>query len=277
MGFDLTLRQLFYQHVSRGWIANKQTEYKRLGGVIADARLAGLIDWDYIQDRTRNLRDRSHWNSPAQIVRAVAEQYHKSMWEHQRTRVEVWIEKDALVGVIANVCHDLDLPHFSCRGYTSLSEVWVAARRIEGYMRGGKEVVVIHLGDHDSSGIDMTRDIEDRLCTFLVGDGFNGLDLTIERIALNMDQVVAYNPPPNPAKTTDPRAAGYIAKHGEESWELDALEPTVIERLIRETAESYIDWTIWDEDKEKLEAERAVLSAISDRFTEVQRYLKEGA
>lgn len=275
LGFDLTLRQLYYQYVSRGWIANKQTEYARLGGIIAAARLAGAMDWNYIQDRTRNIRDRSHWRRPQDIIRGSAQQYHKDLWADQDYRVEVWIEKDALVGVLANVCSDLDVPYFSCRGYTSLSEVWVAARRIEGYLREGKRVQIIHLGDHDSSGIDMTRDIEDRLGIFLEGDGFDYERLEINRIALNMDQIINYSPPPNPAKQTDPRAKGYIAKHGESSWELDALEPTIIEQLVRDTIEGHINWDAWDAAKDALEKERRVLTAISDRYADIVTFLEE--
>lgn len=114
-GFDLTLRQLYYQFVARDIIPNKQQEYKRLGDIVADGRLAGLIDWDAIVDRTRNLRVRGHWSQPSDIVSAVARQYHIDMWKGQTYRPEVWIEKDALVGVIAGVCEELDVPYFSAR------------------------------------------------------------------------------------------------------------------------------------------------------------------
>src|SRR5512139_1588276 len=130
LGFDLTLRQLYYQFVSRALIPNKDTEYKRLGSIINDARLAGLIDWDAITDRTRNLRSLSHWDDPGDIIYSAARSYHINRWEDQEYRVEVWIEKDALVGVIEGVCTDLDIPYFSCRGYTSQSEMWAAAQRL---------------------------------------------------------------------------------------------------------------------------------------------------
>jgi hypothetical protein len=100
-GFTLTLRQLYYQFVARDLIPNRQSEYKRLGSIINDARLAGLIDWDMIEDRTRNVRKVSAWESPQEIVSAIAEQYKEDLWAGQSQRVEVWIEKDALVGVVA--------------------------------------------------------------------------------------------------------------------------------------------------------------------------------
>lgn len=234
LGFDLTLRQLYYQFVSRDWLANKDTEYDRLGALISDARLAGLIDWNAITDRTRNLRQLSAWDSPAAIIDAAAQGYHIDLWRSQPYYVEVWVEKDALIGVIARSCERWDVPYFSCRGYTSQSEMWVAARRLALRQQGGRVPLVIHLGDHDPSGLDMTRDIEARLSAFVAHD-LGRSRVVIDRIALNMDQVEQYNPPPNPAKLTDARAAGYIEEHGESSWELDALRPDVIDDLI-ETA-----------------------------------------
>ncbi|WP_431897830.1 hypothetical protein [Nonomuraea sp. bgisy101] len=265
-GFDLTLRQLYYQFVARGLIANKQTEYKRLGSIINDARLAGLIDWNYIVDRTRNLRGLSHWDSPDQIIRGTAYSYRTERWANQPNRVEVWIEKDALVGVITGICQQYDVDYFSCRGYTSQSELWSAARRLRGYEDAGQKTVIIHLGDHDPSGVDMTRDITDRLLLF-------GASTEVVRIALNMDQVEQYNPPPNPAKLTDSRATGYIREHGRSSWELDALDPTTLARLIEEEIWAWRDADQWDRDTQLMERERELLTAVSQRWAEVAEFV----
>ncbi|MER7500497.1 hypothetical protein AB0L05_27945 [Nonomuraea pusilla] len=265
-GFDLTLRQLYYQFVARDWIANKQTEYDRLGSIVNDARLAGLLDWNYIVDRTRNLRSLAHWDSPESIVDAVANQYRTERWANQPTRVEVWIEKDALVGVIAGVCERYDVDYFSCRGYTSQSEMWGAARRLLRYEDAGQDTVIIHLGDHDPSGVDMSRDIRERLCLF-------GASTNVVRIALNMDQVDRYNPPPNPAKLTDSRASGYIAQHGRSSWELDALDPTTLARLIEDEIEAWRDVERWERDTAVMERERALLTAVSQRWVEVAEFV----
>src|SRR5215471_777560 len=118
-GYDLTLRQLYYQFVSRDLLPNRQSEYKRLGDIVNDARLAGLVDWEAIVDRTRNIRVLPHWTDPAAIVQAAADSFAVEKWAEQPRRVEVWIEKDALVGVFEPVCEELDIPLFSCRGYTS--------------------------------------------------------------------------------------------------------------------------------------------------------------
>lgn len=225
-GFVLTLRQLYYQFVARNKLANTTQNYKRLGSIINDARLAGLIDWDLMEDRMRNLQSNSHWSGPGEIVKACAEQFHIDLWATQKHRPEVWIEKDALIGVIEATCLDNDVPYFSCRGYTSQSEMWGAAERMRKYVKNGQRPVIIHLGDHDPSGMDMSRDIEDRISkTFDVPIDFI-------RIALNMDQVNQYNPPPNPAKMTDTRAPAYVEEFGKNSWELDALEPAAMVDLV---------------------------------------------
>lgn len=261
-GLRLTLRQLYYQFVSRDLIANKQSEYKRLGAIINDARLAGLVDWEAIEDRTRNLQKNNHWTDPGQIMEAVAEQFKVDRWKGQDFRVEVWIEKEALIGVIAPVCRSLDVPYFACKGYVSASEIWASSRRFE-YDYGEQQTIIVHLGDHDPSGLDMTRDIQDRQDRF-----FSGL-AEVNRIALNFDQIEKYSPPPNPAKITDSRAAGYIAEFGRSSWELDALEPRVMRDLIEKTVKQYRDDEIY-QTRLDLETEyRAVLEKVRDHWKEL--------
>lgn len=267
-GYDLTLRQLYYQFVSRDLIANRDTEYKRLGTIINDARLTGLLDWSYIVDRTRNLRGLSHWDDPADVIDSAAAGYRTDLWAGQPHRIEVWIEKDALIGVISRACNTLDVPYFSCRGYTSQSEVWGAAQRLIRYSRTGQDPVIIHLGDHDPSGIDMTRDITDRLNLF-------GANATVRRIALNRDQVDQYQPPPNPAKLTDSRATDYITTHGQYSWELDALDPATLGRLIHDTINEYIDPVQWDIDDQAMREGRDRLATLARRFAEITAYLDD--
>lgn len=265
--FVLTLRQLYYQLVARDLIPNRQAEYKRLGSIVNDARLAGLIDWSAIEDRTRELRQLSHWSSPSEIVQTCAEQFHVDMWQGQKYRPEVWIEKDALVGVIEGVCRELDVPYFSCRGYTSQSEMWGGAMRMLAHVeKAGQTPMVFHFGDHDPSGKDMTRDIVDRLQLFMGG-------VEVKRLALNMDQVEEYSPPPNPAKTTDSRYAAYIAEFGEESWELDALEPAVLADLIRKAVVSLQDKRKWREKVRERNQARVLLAKVADNWHEVSDYL----
>jgi len=265
-GFALTLRQLFYQFVSRDLIENTQKSYKNLGSIINDARLAGLIDWDHITDRTRSLKKLAHWDDPGEIIRSAAENYRIDMWERQDYRPEVWIEKDAMIGVIEDVCRRLDIPYFSCRGYTSQSEMWVGAQRIGTWARE-QTPVIFHFGDHDPSGKDMTRDIIDRLALFMGG-------VKLERLALNMDQIEEYGPPPNPAKITDSRAAGYIAEFGSESWELDALEPKVIVELIETSVGALQNKSTWREDLQRMKKERELLVKASGQWDTIVKTLE---
>lgn len=258
-GFDLTLRQLYYQFVSRDLIPNTMKDYKALGCIISDARLAGLVDWEAIVDRTRNLMGNSHWGGPSEIVQACAKQFQIDKWSDQEYRPEVWIEKDALLGVIERVCRQHDVSFFSCRGYTSQSEMWVAAQRLKRYVDDDQTPVIIHLGDHDSSGIDMSRDIEERLEMFMGG-------VMVKRIALNMDQVQKHKPPPNPAKLTDPRAKKYIKKFGSKSWELDALEPKILEGLIKKTIVSLRDQDKWDARVEEEQEHRNTLTEAAEQM-----------
>lgn len=241
-GFILTLRQLYYQFVARDLIKNNLRSYKYLGGIIGDARLAGEIDWSYLEDRTRNLAALQHFSGPQDALDKLAGWYHVDMWKNQIYRPEIWIEKDALAGVIEGVCQENDVPYFSCRGYTSLSEMWRASTRLRRYSQNGQTPYIIHFGDHDPSGIDMSRDIMERLQkTFMA-------DCNFERVALNMDQIEEYNPPPNPAKVTDSRYQTYVAKYGDESWELDALEPFRFRELIEAQLSGFRNQKQWDID-----------------------------
>jgi hypothetical protein len=254
-GFNLTLRQIYYQFVSKALIPNTERSYKRLGSIINDGRLAGLIDWNAIEDRGRHVMANSHWDTPADVIRSAKYSYKIDMWANQEKRVEVWIEKEALSGVIAPVCRELDVPYFACKGYVSQSEQWRAGQRA---WDTNQPTVIVHLGDHDPSGIDMTRDNQSRLSMF------SGQNVTVERIALNMDQINQYNPPPNPTKTTDSRATGYIEEFGHSSWELDALEPAVIAQLIRDQVNLHRDALLWIDKEAQLAADLATLDQIVD-------------
>jgi len=268
-GFTLTLRQLFYQFVSRELLPNTSKAYDKLGRTINDARMAGLVDWDAIEDRTRNLHAWENWNSGADLLADAVGWFRTDKWADQERYVEVWIEKDALVGVIEGVCRELEVPFFACRGYPSLSELWSAAQRFTGryyaedggmFRETGQYPLVIHLGDHDPRGLDMTRDVRDRLHLL------TGLPIDIERIALNRDQIEEHSLPPNVAKLTDSMAAAYVAEHGPVSWELDALEPQTISELVRGRVLHHRDQDVWEVSAEREKQIRARLNLTMDNF-----------
>jgi hypothetical protein len=260
-GYKLTVRQLYYQFVARGLLANTVKNYKRLAGIISDARLAGMVDWSAIEDRTRNLVSQAHWNHPGEIIQACADQFRVDLWKGQPCRPEVWIEKEALAGVFDRICKQLDIPFFSCRGYTSQSEMWSNACRLGKIAAGGQRPIILHFGDHDPSGIDMTRDIVDRMNIF---DG----RMDLYRLALNMDQVEEFTPPPNPAKVTDSRFDGYVVKYGAESWELDALDPKVLAGLVESHVTKMIDMDIWNQRLELQQKYRDRLRNLSENWGE---------
>lgn len=267
-GYDLTLRQLYYQFVARALIPNNQRSYKTLGTVVDKARRAGLLDWDYIVDRTRNLAGFRTYDDPAALISEVAERFHMDLWEDQGVRVEVWVEKEALAGVVARAANSRGCNYFSCRGYVSQSEMHSAALRHRYYENMGQQMVVLHLGDHDPSGIDMTRDITDRLSLF-------GASTEVHRIALNLDQISQYAPPPNPAKVTDSRFEGYREIYGDESWELDALDPATLNNLIVNNIDGFIGWGSFRDRRDLEQRGRDQLTAVSSRWSEVEDLVED--
>lgn len=260
-GYVLTVRQLYYQLVARGHIENTEKSYKRTTNLVNDARMAGLMDWDATEDRTRAFIRRSRWSSGGEILTGCAQQFHMDMWANQSHRVFVIVEKEALAGVLERVANQFDAPLLAARGYPSSSVLREFALRDLIACRKSKQTAhIIHLGDHDPSGIDMSRDLTERL------ELFTGRRVSFERIALNMDQIEDQQPPPNPAKTTDARFQSYVEQYGEESWELDALTPQYLNELVEGKIREMIDEPAWDERKEEIDAIRSKLEDVAARF-----------
>jgi hypothetical protein len=254
-GFRLTLRQLFYQFVSRGWLPNTQPAYSWLGKAIGDGRNLGQVPWDEIEDRTRFVRDCTTWRDPKECIKAAAQQYKENLWRIQPYRPEVWIEKDALVGVIEGICEEYRVPYLSCRGYCSDPVMYQAAQRFRAQIAQKQTPIVLHLGDHDPSGLQMTRDITSKLRKFT-----RGIDIIVKRVALNEDQTEGL--PPNPVKDTDTRSATYKEDFGNGCWELDALDPDVIVGLVRDELEEIVDEDAWEWAKAKEKANRERMMAM---------------
>lgn len=282
-GYDLTLRQLYYQFVARGLTAdwptgaNTERSYKRLGTIVDKARMCGIIDWYHITDRTRSADSNPHWDSPGDIIDSAARGYTIDKWDDQRTRVELWVEKEALAGIVGQVARQRDCTYMACRGYMSSSAMWRAARRLGLLIQGGQDVVVLHLGDHDPSGIDMSRDNFDRLRTFIAHDrgDWAAEQLEFRRIALNMAQVQQYQPPPNPAKMTDSRAEGYVELHGYESWELDALPPDVLVDLMNTHIDREVDPYAFERLAQREQDERNRLTLAARHWPEIAEHIEE--
>lgn len=229
----LTARQLYYQFVSRDLCQNTPVVYKKLTALLADARYAGLIDWDSIEDRGRVPDRPPEWRDLNSLVEAALRSYRLPRWEGQERYVELWVEKQALAGVLEPLAREFHITLMVNKGYSSASAMYEAAQRMID--RPGMDPVVLYLGDHDPSGEDMVRDIHDRL------EEFGVENLLVEKVALTLGQVEQYDPPPNPAKITDSRARAYIERHGDKSWEVDALPPDVLARLIRAAVGEMVD------------------------------------
>lgn len=316
-GYKLSLRQLYYQLVAANVVENTERSYKRVGELLVNARYAGLASWDMIEDRGRSTITPPHWSTPRDILDTAAEAYRIDKWTAQPHHVEVMVEKAALEGVLQPVCHSLDVPFTSNRGYSSASAMFEAAQRLESHFRArmtriggmplrfrnvrtlryvndyllpecGKylhleqdsngqpllrwtseglaeahlpRIVVLYLGDHDPSGIDMARDVHERLA--LLSDR---IPLEVHRIALNMDQIRALKPPENPAKMTDARAASYVRRFGASSWELDAVPPEDLARIVTDAVVALRDPAIWAAECDRENAERSHLSDFVDTF-----------
>lgn len=268
-GYTLTLRQLYYQFVSRAIIPNSERSYKNLGNAVNDGRMAGLIDWNGIEDRGRGIRPWLIEEDEQEVLSGLEYQFALDKWARQNAYVEVWVEKEALASVIERPCSRWAVPYMPCKGYLSASEAWRAGQRFERKEAEGRDrLVIIHLGDHDPSGIDMTRDNRDRVRLF------GGASVEVRRIALNMDQVDQYSPPPNPAKVTDSRAADYIDRFGHTSWELDALEPRVLDSLIDGEIRSLLDVQLWNETLREEADRRVVLERLHSNWDDVREFVK---
>lgn len=233
-GYRMTLRQLYYQLVSADVIPNNQAQYGHLSRVLTEARIAGLVDWDFIEDRVRIPRAHPHWNDISDLINSATISYRRNRWSDQKNFCEVWVEKDALSGVLAPITEKFHVTLMVNRGYSSATAMHDAAQRLRFRERYGKKVTIFYIGDHDPSGEDMVRDIRSRLKIFRC-------NATIKKIALTMTQIKKYQPPPNPAKMSDPRAIAYVDKHGKSSWEVDALRPDVLNKLLTSEIMKIID------------------------------------
>jgi hypothetical protein len=260
-GYVLTLRQLYYQLVSRNLIPNFERSYKNLSALMTEARYADVIDPDTLEDRIRQPVIPTEFQDLDHLVQAALAGYRLDRWQGQPHRVELWCEKDALASVLAPIATEHHVTLMVNRGYSSFSAMYESAERITALNEetlAGDEPVILYLGDHDPSGKDMVRDIHDRLDRF-------DCPVDIRPIALTRAQVDQYQLPPQPAKTTDARYSAYAVEHGDGVWELDALPPDVLAGLVRNAIVDLIDHDVLagvlaQEARDKTQLEKAVRS-----------------
>lgn len=284
-GLKLTLRQMYYQFVSRGLCANGQKEYKRIGAALVAARMSGTFPMDGLEDRGRDIGSGDWFTNDDSVEQALRNggyacnsfpkwYLNRSSWWGQPTLVSVWVEKEALAGVFERECRNLGVPLFPCKGYPSLSALWSWHKQVrlarDLYQREGydaPEAVILYFGDHDPDGFQIPRSA---LATLLEMQDLDRyfFPLELERISLNIEQVRRYSPPPFAAKMSSSRYASYIQEHGiRDAWELDALEPRVLQRLIRDSVAPHFDENIFEDNE-------AAIEALRDEMREHPQFVK---
>ena len=259
--YYITVRQVFYQMVTLDLIDNNKKEYDRIVEILVDGRMLGEINWNTIVDRARRRVMPGQFSSMKRFVGAVKDSFRKPRWEDQVHYIEVMVEKEALAGILEPIAEEYHVSLIANKGYSSASAMHEAAMRIKGKMDEGKICHVLYLGDHDPSGVDMGRDIRDRLTEF-------ECKVEVERIALTMEQIMEYSLPPNIVKKTDSRSAEYVKKYGNKSWELDALNPEILTNLLESGILAYLDEGKYHEMEKQEDAERTRLQDIVDRLEE---------
>lgn len=247
LSYRLTLRQLHYQFVGHvpGYV-NHDTAYKKLGKILDDCRYGGIVDWDAIEDRGRVPYIPYCVKDIPDALHDTILTYRLNRQDGQDNHVEVWTEKDALSGIMKRSTQKYHVRLVVNKGYTSSSACYDAYQRFSERLNTTEDfVTILYFGDHDPSGLDMVRDIRERL-TFMFDNGENrdnGLSdrFQIIPIGLTMPQIKKYKLPPNPTKMTDSRSPEYIKLHGRTCWEVDALDPVVLSGILESSIESQID------------------------------------
>jgi hypothetical protein len=267
-GYKLTLRQLYYQLVARDIIPNDDKAYKKISALLDDCRYCGFIDWDSIEDRGR-VPDTPYFEYSLQdALNRTLSSYKLDRRKGQMNYIELWTEKDAISNILSEGVYDYTITLCVNKGFTSSSAMYNAYKRFSRKILAGYDVIVLYFGDHDPSGLDMVRDIRERITHFMT-NGDTYIDFSkfrIDHIGLTMEQIKELNPPSNPAKISDPRAAGYIAKYGEISWEVDALNPEILLEIVEKSIKEYLDYDAFNRVKQIELNEKAKLKEIIENI-----------
>lgn len=228
--YPMTLRQVFYQLVSRQALENRDSRYDALGRALVEARKAGMIPWEWIEDRLRQPRHISMWDSLADFADSAARSFRLDVWETQPIYIEAWLEKDALSGIFEAILDSFGVTLNVGRGYDGWSSIFGAAQRFGK----GEGVTILYFGDFDPSGEDMVKSLKSRLREL-------GSEPEIIKCALTADDIERYNLPAAMTKKSDTRRARFIAEHGDRCVELDALPADVLRAQLKAEVEGRMD------------------------------------
>ncbi|RLI61344.1 MAG: hypothetical protein DRO67_08115 [Candidatus Asgardarchaeum californiense] len=267
----LTLRQIFYRLIADYNYPNKSSAYAQLSKQLVKARERGDIDETRIEDRSRSfIGGDNGFDDLDDFLQCQIDnflfspnEYSRKMWSEQPEFVIVWVEKDALSRVISVTASKYRVITAPSRGYASYSYIREAIK----ILPDDKEITILHFADHDPSGLDMTRDLYNRF------NDYASRRIEVERIALSYDQIRQYNLAPNPTKSADPRHRTYVSQFGNQCWELDAVEPNELQRLVKRSIVKHINPRIWNSNLSKQEQEREklrrIFSEINGKFQEM--------
>jgi hypothetical protein len=245
----MTVRQVYYQLVSRQVVKNTRRQYQAISTILVEARKDGIIPWEWIEDRLRRPRAVSMWYDLADFAYTASKTYRRNVWATQERLVEVWLEKDALSGIFEDVLRPYGVTLNVGHGYDGWDSIHNAAER---YLNWNGEVVILYFGDFDPSGEDMLRSLGERLRFF-------GTNPNILKCALTLEDVETYRLPPDFTKTSDTRRASFVAKYGDIAVELDALPVNVLQERLRHEVERHMNldalakvWTQEAEDRQRI-------------------------
>jgi len=280
--FRLTVRQIYYRLVSPPFqlFSNSLRSYKNLIRILTKARERGDVDWTRIEDRRRHTSEgESGYDSVEDYLKSWANaldnlglHYNRKRWTAQHKIVQVWVEKEALASLFEQATAPYGVVVFPTVGYSSLTMFMEA---LQQFQRTEKDIVILDYRDHDPSGVDMTRDVRDRLAKYAGILCYDDVAerLEIKRVALTIDQVRSLGLSPNPTKKADKRSPAYIAQYGDQCWELDAYPPDQLRQLIEDAIRGEIDLGAWDRVGEESASERAKLVAATKVADEKVREL----
>jgi len=227
----MTVRQVFYRLVSEGIIGKTETEYKStVCRLLAQLRREKVIPFNWIADNTRWMRKPKTYDSLAEMLDLTQQTYRRAVWSNQDCYVEVWLEKDALSGVLSPITFEWDVPLMVTRGYPSLSFLHSAGEAIAE--QEGRTCYVYYFGDHDPSGVDIPKKVEAAL-----GEFAPRVSLRFQCVAVLPEQIEAWNLPTRPTKKSDSRSKSFKG----ESVEVDAIPPTTLRGIVENCILQHID------------------------------------
>jgi hypothetical protein len=248
----MTVRQVFYRMVAIGVIEKSENEYQNtVGRLLLKLRREKRIPYRWIADETRWVRKSQRYDSMEAALLDTASTYRRALWRQMPAYVEVWVEKEALAGVIVQVTDQWDVPLMVCKGFASESYLYSAAEAIKGY---GKPAYLYLLTDHDPSGLAIASDIERRIRGFAPD-----CEINVERLAVTEEQIDRWSLPTRPTKTSDSRARSFQGG----SVDLDAIPPAHLRNLVRRAITRHIDPDVLDMTRQIERQERKGLMELA--------------